>query len=331
MPRGIIPVDLRSAQVGELSGAQNDSNLTNLKNGILFSSEATTANAGHTKIAKADALAVAPGNPSTYPVGEGTEIKNASVLGLPAGAGEAILTTYKTSSGRVHQRALCALDGAAVPAIQEFIRAGSGAVWGAWLWINATASDVSNNLPTTGALQFTINPSAPPSGWVRFDDGTIGDAASGASNRANADALTLFNMLWGYSQTYAPVYTSGGILTARGASAAADWAAHKRIRLLTSAGRALVIAGAPPNLTARAAGATFGNEEHSISIAELPAHYFTLPVALREGQTYQNGPNTYNSPYTAGPGSTNQTNTIGSGNAMQLSQASFATWTWIKL
>lgn len=61
-------------------------------------------------------------------------------------------------------------------------------------------------------------------GFVRANARTIGSATSGASERANADAETLYLHLWNtYSDTICPV--SGG----RGANAAADWAANKPI------------------------------------------------------------------------------------------------------
>ena len=67
---------------------------------------------------------------------------------------------------------------------------------------------------------------APPPGFVMADGRTIGDAATGATNRANADCLTLFTLLWGITADgHCPL--PGG----RGASAAADWAAHKAITL----------------------------------------------------------------------------------------------------
>ena len=62
------------------------------------------------------------------------------------------------------------------------------------------------------------------SGAVRLNGRTIGNASSGATERANADTENLFAFLWNaLDNTLAPV--SGG----RGASAAADFAANKTI------------------------------------------------------------------------------------------------------
>lgn len=95
----------------------------------------------------------------------------------------------------------------------------------------------------TGDGKFTWRTTA-DAGWVLANDGTIGDATSGATNRANADCLDLYTLLYGYADALAPVI--GG----RGANAAADWAAHKPIRLLRVAGRALAGLGAAISLDA---------------------------------------------------------------------------------
>lgn len=62
------------------------------------------------------------------------------------------------------------------------------------------------------------------SGFVRANGRTIGNATSGATERANADTSALFAFLWNNDSTLA---VSGG----RGASAAADYAANKTIAL----------------------------------------------------------------------------------------------------
>lgn len=91
---------------------------------------------------------------------------------------------------------------------------------------------------TTGDAKLTLKTTA-DSGWVMSNDGTIGDASSGATTRANADCSALFTLLWNnITDAYAPV--SGG----RGGSAAADFAAHKTIALTKNLGRALAVSGA---------------------------------------------------------------------------------------
>lgn len=70
-------------------------------------------------------------------------------------------------------------------------------------------------------------------GWVRLNGRTIGNAASGASERANADTQALYLYTWGtYVDAICPV--PGG----RGANALADFNANKQITLLDMRGRA---------------------------------------------------------------------------------------------
>jgi hypothetical protein len=72
----------------------------------------------------------------------------------------------------------------------------------------------------------------PTSGWLKCNGGTIGNAASGASARANADTVDLFTALWNdTTNSELQLYTSAGATVARGASAAADFAANRRLAL----------------------------------------------------------------------------------------------------
>jgi hypothetical protein len=69
--------------------------------------------------------------------------------------------------------------------------------------------------------------------WLLCNGATIGNAGSGATALASADAQELFEYLWAtYSQDLCPVTTSAGAASARGASANADWLASKRLALL---------------------------------------------------------------------------------------------------
>lgn len=125
---------------------------------------------------------------------------------------------------------------------------------------------------TTGDIKFTLKTAA-DAGWIMCNDGTIGNAASSATTRANADTEALFALLWNnVSDTYAPV-SSG-----RGASAAADFAANKTITLTRTMGRALAVAGGGSGLTARIIGQYLGEESHALSSGELAAHNHTVSV-----------------------------------------------------
>jgi hypothetical protein len=108
---------------------------------------------------------------------------------------------------------------------------------------------------STGDLKVTYKTSADP-GWVFMNDGTIGNAASGATTRANADTQALFVHFWTVTaDAQCPV--SGG----RGASAIADFNANKTIALPKVLGRALAIAGTGAGLTARVLGLAMGAQD----------------------------------------------------------------------
>ncbi len=118
---------------------------------------------------------------------------------------------------------------------------------------------------STGDVKLTFKSTA-DSGWVMMNDGTIGNASSGATTRANADTEALFTVLWNnITNTWAAV--SGG----RGASAAADFAASKTLALPKALGRALAVAGSGSGLTARSLGQTAGAETHTLATSEIPA------------------------------------------------------------
>ena len=117
----------------------------------------------------------------------------------------------------------------------------------------ATQVDVAVRVPT-GTVFSGYYGTAPPS-FVMADGRTIGDATSGATNRANADTVGLFSLLWNITNnTQCPV--SGG----RGASAAADYAAHKTLGLPNHSGRVMAgrddLSGTNQNVLSPALGAT---------------------------------------------------------------------------
>jgi hypothetical protein len=129
----------------------------------------------------------------------------------------------------------------------------------------------AGSFPTTGDAKLTLKIAADP-GWVMMNDGTLGDATSGASTLADPTAQALFTLLWNQiPDTWCPV-TPGG----RGATAVADWAAHKAIKLPRQLGRALVVSGTGAGLTQRALGAYSGEETHALTNAELTSHGHTV-------------------------------------------------------
>lgn len=118
---------------------------------------------------------------------------------------------------------------------------------------------------STGDAKLTLKIGA-DAGFVMMDDGTIGNVGSGASNRANVDCIDLFALLWSnIADADAPVV--GG----RGASAAADWAALKKITLTKQLGRSIAIAGTGAGLNARTLGHADGAETVGLGVGNLPA------------------------------------------------------------
>ena len=112
-----------------------------------------------------------------------------------------------------------------------------------------------------GALSYV------PTGWIMMNDGTIGNAASGATTRANADTQALYEMIWNsVIDTWAPV--SGG----RGGTSLIDFNNNKTITLTRQLGRALCVSGTGAGLTARVQGYYFGEENHVLTEDELASH-----------------------------------------------------------
>ena len=95
--------------------------------------------------------------------------------------------------------------------------------------LNAVIASVSLAAVPTGSVQGFLMTSS-PTGWIKGNGGTIGSAASGATTRANADTEDLFALFWGqFNNTILPIQNSSGVASTRGASAAADFAANKRL------------------------------------------------------------------------------------------------------
>lgn len=91
----------------------------------------------------------------------------------------------------------------------------------------------------TGDLKIRVS-SAAIDGWLLVNGQTIGDELSGGTARANADTEALFTLLWnGFSNTLLPIQNSDGSAGTRGADAATDLAAHKRMPLPDARGEFL--------------------------------------------------------------------------------------------
>jgi hypothetical protein len=143
------------------------------------------------------------------------------------------------------------------------------------------ASDTAlpEELIATGDFMFRLV-GGTRTGFVRANGRTLGNVASGATERANADTEDLFTHLWnGLANGQAAV--SGG----RGASAAADYAANKVITLPNMQGAFPVgiddmgalaggyfVSATFTHGNATTAGSLAGANTHTLIAAELAAH-----------------------------------------------------------
>lgn len=139
-------------------------------------------------------------------------------------------------------------------------------------------ADFARNLGwTTGDVKLTYK-SVADSGWVMMNDGSIGNTASGATTRANADTYDLFMLMWNYSDCV--VQTQAGIESTK-TTAIQDWSANKRLVLPRTTGRALAGAGQGEGLSVRNPGSSVGEENHTLTWNEMPSHTHSLNVHSR--------------------------------------------------
>lgn len=134
-------------------------------------------------------------------------------------------------------------------------------------WVASSAVAAASPTATIEIIPFTTV----PSGWVLMDDGTIGNASSGATTRANADTEDLFTELWNSCADSECPVSSG-----RGASAAADFAANKTIQLPQIVDALIAAAGSGAGLTSRSLAVQTGADDITIAEDEVPSHTHTL-------------------------------------------------------
>lgn len=141
-------------------------------------------------------------------------------------------------------------------------------------------------------------------GYVRANGRTIGNSASGATERANDDTEDLFTFLWN-KHANGILAVSGG----RGASAAADFAANKTIAIYNARSASIVFAddmgnsaaglgygGSFTTGNATTTGSVGGANTHTLTESEIVAHQHT-------GTTQTEGAHTHAISITSGAGS----------------------------
>lgn len=101
------------------------------------------------------------------------------------------------------------------------------------------APDVQT-VPTGVMMPFIGSEASVPSGYVLMSGQTLGSSSSGAAKNG-ATYQPLYEMLWNsMSNTVLPILDSSGSATTRGANAAADFAANKRLPTPDMRGRMVV-------------------------------------------------------------------------------------------
>jgi hypothetical protein len=119
---------------------------------------------------------------------------------------------------------------------------------------------VQQALLPVGAVQAFARSTA-PAGWLSANGSTIGSASSGATN-ASADYSALFAVLWdNWTNTALPILTSGGSASTRGADAAADFAANKRLPLPNLSGIFIRGAGSAQTIGGSSYSGTFAEKQ----------------------------------------------------------------------
>jgi microcystin-dependent protein len=179
-----------------------------------------------------------------------------------------------------------------------------------------------------------------PSGWLLASGMTIGNPTSGATSRANADTLPLYTLLWtSYANLQLPIQDNVGVPAVRGASAAVDFAAGKRLPLPDLRGRVVVggdsMGGVAANRVTTAGsgidGATHGTTGGSQSVilteGNLPAHTHDTLVPTTTPATGTSGA-TGTSP---GASSAVASDSTGNGEAFPIAQPSIVANYIIKL
>ena len=196
------------------------------------------------------------------------------------------------------------------------------------VWVSTALGGATSSFAT--GMGMALHGATVPSGWILADGRTIGSAASGATNRANADCANLYAEFW---NSYAN--TELAVSSGRGANAAADFAANKTIAVPDI--RSRVVAGKDDmggttasrltsggsGITGTTLGASGGTETHTLTTAQLASHSHTMGVGLSlAGGAFVN---TYSGDSSAG--GAQSTVAAGSGNAHQNTQPThIANW-----
>jgi hypothetical protein len=143
-------------------------------------------------------------------------------------------------------------------------------------WVRAL---ISSSFWSTGDVKATLKTVADPGWIIATNQGTIGDALSGSSIRANPDTQALFTLLFNNAtDAGCPLRDASGNVVPRSnyANATAAFNAHCRQQIPQMLGRSIAGAGAGAGLTNHVLGNYDGAETHTQSLAELASHIHNM-------------------------------------------------------
>lgn len=238
------------------------------------------------------------------------------------------------------------------------------------VWMS-TAENNTTDPDATTAANWVAQPGTAPAGTpipslgtvgpvntVSANGTTIGNAASNATGRANADTYWLFVRIWtDCPNTQCQLFNSGGGAIGRGGSAAADYAANNAIATYNMNGAALMGADNMSGTTSTnlvnvpvvsgsrtVPGSILGENLHTLTIGELATHNhgITDPGHLHtynEGDNIvagssNDGPNAIYHPTASNTGTSTTGITInnaGSSTPHNTVPRSFLTYWWLAL
>lgn len=236
----------------------------------------------------------------------------------PANIMQGQVTSYDTVTGTL------------VVAVVSFGGSGSASNWLIGL-AGIPVTQVSRY--STAELVLSMSTTAPP-GTLAANGQTIGSASSGATARANVDTEPLFTALWNSTaNTELIIQTSAGTNTTRGASAAADFAANKRLPLPEWQDGEALVASVSSAVAARTSGENVAHV-HTGSIASGGSHSHAIGIGTSEGDasnTATNGTGRVTQFSTDADGSHTHTLTIDSSGGAKNKAAGLYTRIYIAL
>ena len=170
-----------------------------------------------------------------------------------------------------------------------------------WFYVGPQGFVAPASTAKTGDLKMKVTSTA-DTGWVPASGRTIGNVASSATERANADTAALYSQLWtDYANTLLAIQDSSGSGSTRGVSAAADYAANKRLPLpdmrdrvpMGKANMGGTDAALIADVDATVLGQAMGAEKVTLVAGNLPDHVtavaITDPTHVHGGDHFAGG------------------------------------------